>query len=233
MSARFVELDSQDTPLGPLSLWRRLDPTTGAEVHEVKLGDEYLMSSQFTHAEVELARLALAATDRECIDVVVGGLGLGYTARAVLADERVREMVVVEALAPVIEWHQRGLVPLGAELSEDPRCRFLHGDFFALTEQGYDGGRQFDVVAVDIDHSPRHLLHARHAAFYTAAGLAVLRDRLRVGGVFALWSNDPPDDGFCEVLGSVFGSVTARVVEFDNPLQGRAATNTVYLAARE
>lgn len=232
MSARFSELDAQDTPLGLLSLWRRLDPSTGAEVHEVKLGDEYLMSSQFTHAEVELARLSLQAAAAGEVDVVVGGLGLGYTARAMLADERVRDLVVVDALAPVIDWHRRGLVPLGPELSADPRCRFVHGDFFALTERGYLPGRRFDIVAVDIDHSPRHLLHPHHARFYTADGLAALRAQLRDGGVFALWSNDPPDEEFLELLGTVFHRVTAQVVAFDNPLQGRDATNTVYLGVR-
>ena len=232
MSTRFVELDAQDTPLGLLSLWRRLDPSTGVEVHEVKLGEEYLMSSQFTHAEVELARLSLQATDRGELDVVVGGLGLGYTAGAMLADERVRDLVVVDALAPVIDWHRLGLVPLGPELSSDRRCRFLHGDFFALTEQGYLPGRRFDVVAVDIDHSPRHLLHPHHARFYTADGLGALHAQLRDGGVFALWSNDPPDEVFLGLLGTVFSSAAAQVVAFDNPLQKREATNTVYRAVR-
>lgn len=234
MSLRFTELDRRRTPLGDLSLRRRREPTSGQEIYEVKLGDEYLMSSMFVEAEVELARIALAAVpDRPTLDVVVGGLGLGYTARTVLEDPRVRELVVVDALAEVIEWHLDGLVPLGPGLTGDPRSRMVHGDFFALVagDRALDGGapRRFDVIAVDIDHSPRHVLNAGHSAFYTPDGLGRLRTHLVPGGAFALWSNDPPDADFLARLALVFPDATARVVGFPNPLQGREATNTVYL----
>src|SRR5438309_5540919 len=149
------------------------------------------MSSQFTAAEIELARLGLAALSRADLDVVVGGLGLGYTAQAVLEHSNVRSLVVVDALAEVIEWHEQGLLPLGQELTGDPRCRLVHGDFFAMSAsaEGFDEnsrGRQFDAVLVDIDHSPRKLLHPRHAALYAPEGLARLAGHLRPGGVFAL-----------------------------------------------
>ena len=145
MSARFQELDWQQTPIGELSLRRRTEPTLGVEVHEVKLGDEFLMSSLFTVAEVELARLGLAATAGTDLDVVVGGLGLGCTARAALADERVRSLRVVEALAPVVDWHVQGLVPEGQVLAQDPRCTFVVDDFFAVVASG----RPFGAGAPD------------------------------------------------------------------------------------
>ncbi len=88
-------------------------------MHEIKLGDEYLMSSLFTVSEVELARLALARLEDRDLHVVVGGLGLGYTACAVLEDDRVSQVLVIEALEPVISWHQQGLVPLGPVLTGD------------------------------------------------------------------------------------------------------------------
>ena len=65
--------------------------------------------------------------------MVVGGLGLGYTARAALENAAVRSLIVVDALAEVIEWHEQGLLPLGKELTGDPRCRLVHGDFFAMS----------------------------------------------------------------------------------------------------
>jgi spermidine synthase len=236
VSARFEELDWTPTPLGELVLRRRADPVTGADIVEVILGEEFLMSSQFTVAEVELARRALARLPGGDLSVAVGGLGLGYTAREVLAQERVRELVVVEALEPVIGWHQRGLVPLGAGLATDPRCRFVAGDFFALVAgDGLDpeaAERAFDAVVLDIDHSPRHLLHPDNAAFYTEAGTRRLARWLRPGGVYALWSNDPPEQDYLAVLSAVFVDVAAEVVTFPNPLQGRPATNTVYLASR-
>ena len=166
---------------------------------------------------------------------MVGGLGLGYTAGAVLADDRVRELIVVEALAPVIGWHRQELVPLGRELTTDPRCRLELGDFFAMSrESGFDPDtpdRRFDAVLVDIDHSPRHQLGAGNADFYAVAGVRRLAERLTPGGVFGLWSNDPPDQEYLEVLRSVFTEVTAEVVAFPNPLQQRPASNTVYLAS--
>jgi spermidine synthase len=233
MSARFEELDWRPTPMGEISLRRRWDPALGADVYEVKLGEEFLMSSAFTAGEIALARLALAELPGTDLDVVVGGLGLGYTARHVLEDARVRTLEVVEALAEVIEWHERGLLPLSERLTSDDRCRLVQGDFFALAATGLDPAdeeRRFDAVIVDIDHSPRHVLHPRHAAFYRPEGLRHVAGRLHPGGVFALWSNDPPDEEFGATLAEVFPRHEAHVVEFDNPLQGRTAANTVYVA---
>ena len=236
MSARLEELDFQPTPIGEVSLRRRRDPSSGVEIYEVKLGEEYLMSSLFTVAEIALSRLALARLEGRGLAVAVGGLGLGYTAAAVLEDDRVEELVVVDALAPVIDWHRRGLVPLGPALTADPRCRLVLGDFFALTDgPGFDPdqpGRLFDAVVVDIDHSPAHLLADGSAGFYGPAGTRRLAGHLRPGGVYALWSNDPPDPAYLDVLGKVFVDVAAEVVAFPNPLQGRESTNTVYLAQR-
>jgi spermidine synthase len=235
VKTRFEELDWQSTPMGAVSLRRRHDPVFGVEVYEVKLDDDFLMSSLFTVAEVEVARLALAGLVGTDLDVVVGGLGLGYTALAVLEDRNVRSLVVVEALPAVIDWHRRALVPAGAVLTADPRCRFLLGDFMAMNgaASGFDPqapGRRFDAIIVDIDHSPSHLLHPSHGAFYEPSGMGHLAGHLRPGGIFALWSNDPPEPAFVATLGGVFGDVRTEVVSFDNPLQERAATNTVYLA---
>ena len=235
MAPLFEELASEATHEGQLSLRRRREPRRDVDVYEVKLDDEFLMSSLFTVAEEELARLALAAVDGTDLDVVVGGLGLGYTARAVLEDDRIRSVTVIEALAPVIDWHERGLLPEAATLTADPRLAFAHDDFFALagSEDGFlrdAPGRQLDAVVVDIDHTPRHLLHPSHAPFYTADGLRRLARHLRPGGVFALWSDDPPDASFEEVLAEVFPDVDAHVVEFPNFLTGGSSANTVYVA---
>lgn len=94
-------------------------------------------------------------------------------------------------------------------------------------------GRRFHAILLDIDHSPRHVLNPRHAALYLPEGLRALAGHLHPDGVFALWSNDPPDEQFTATLGDVFTGVEAHVVEFDNPLQSGTATNTVYLARRD
>src|SRR5207248_11427214 len=132
MSVNFEELDYQTTELGELSLRRRRMPSLeGIDVFEIKLNESFLMSSLFHNVEVALAELALVELEGSHFDVVVGGLGLGYTARAALENPAVKSLLVVDALQPVIDWHQRGLVPLGRQLTSDPRCRFVHGDFFA------------------------------------------------------------------------------------------------------
>ena len=238
MSMYFEELDFRSTAMGVLSLRRRRHLTSGVDVYEIKLGDEFLMSSAFTVAEIALAQLGLAALKRTDLDVVVGGLGLGYTAQTVLENSGVRSLIVVDALAEVIEWHEQGLLPLGQQLTNDPRCRLVNGDFFAMSNSadGFDShtpGRRFDAVLVDIDHSPRNLLHPRHAALYEPEGLKRLAAHLHPGGVFALWSNDPPDDAFGCVLASAFATTAAHVVTFDNLRGDHVASNTVYIGVKD
>ena len=236
MSALFEELAWSQTAMGELTLRRRREPSLGIDVFEVKLGDEALMSSLFTVAEIELARLGLARLDGSDLDVAVGGLGLGYTARAALNDDRVRSLVVVEALAEVIDWHERDLLPDTVGLAADPRTRLEHGDFFARVaeETGLDSSapdRRFDAVLLDIDHTPHHVLDPSHAPFYTVAGLRRLARQLRPGGVFALWSDDPPDDEFRARLAEVFDEAEAHVVTFPNFYTGGESANTVYVAS--
>ncbi|PZG02038.1 spermidine synthase [Micromonospora deserti] len=237
MGARFEELAWRETPLGAISLRRRRDPSLGVEVYEVKLDDEFLMSSLFPVAEIELARLGLAPFGAQALDVVVGGLGLGYTARTALADDRVRTLVVVEAVEDVIDWHRRGLLPFAAGLAADPRTRLVRADFFAAVAgpTGFDPdapGRRFHAVLLDVDHSPRHVLHPSHAPFYSPGGLRRLAGHLHPDGVFALWSDDPPDPEFERVLAEVFRTARAHVVRFPNPLTGGESANTVYVAQR-
>jgi spermidine synthase len=238
MRLNFEELDYQQTALGELILRRRHAMEMGGrEVFEVKLNDEYLMSSLFHVGEVALADLGLAALTGADWDVVIGGLGFGYTAAAALKYDQVARLIVVEALAPVIDWHQRGLVPNGRLLSEDARCCYYHGDFFTLARgDGFDPGdpgRLFDAILLDIDHTPDALLNPSHADLYSEEGMMRLRAFLRPGGVFGLWSNDPPDEEFLTILSSVFDQVDGHVVEFANPIQDKTATNGVYVAKVE
>ncbi len=236
MSRDFEELDYRETPLGDLSLRRRrMLSLGGIDVYEVKLGDAFLMSSLFHEVEEALSHLGLGELKGANWDVVVGGLGLGYTAAAALEHREVASLLVVDALDPVIEWHRRGLVPLGQKLTGDPRTRMLHADFFALAQStdGFDPKqprRKFHAVLLDIDHSPRELLHPRNAAFYQADGLRALATHLHPDGVFALWSDDPPDDEFLEVLGSAFATARAHIVRFPNPLTEAESESTVYVA---
>ncbi len=236
MSASFEEIERRSTAMGEISLRRRWEPTLLVDVYEVKLQEEFLMSSLFTAAEVALAEVGLAAVAGSDLDVVVGGLGLGYTARAVLGQERVASLRVVETVGEVIDWHERGLLPLAAEITSDPRCRLVHGDFFAMVAAedpfGPAAPDRCHAILVDIDHTPHHLLHPSHAAFYEVTGLQRLAARLHPGGVFALWSDDPPDEGYIAVVEEAIGPCTAHDIRFPNPFTGGEAGNTVYVATR-
>lgn len=228
MAARFEELDWQQTPMGEISLRRRYDLVAKADVYEVRLGDEYLMSSLFTASERALADLGLALLDRDELTVMVGGLGLGYTAVQALEDPRVASLTVVEYSEPVIDWHRRELLPDAAGLATDPRVRIVHDDFFRRVAE--EPEERYDAVLLDIDHTPDHTLHPSHAPFYSEEGLRAMSRHLVDDGVFGLWSDDPPDADFEALLGRVFPSTSAHPVDFDNPVTGGVSSCTVYLA---
>ena len=187
MSRLFEELDYAPTPIGAISLRRRHILALKTDVFEILLGEEHLMSSLFTASEIALADKGLAALDGDKLDVLVGGLGLGYTAQAVLAHESVADLTVVGLLAPVIRWHEEGLVPMKTELADSPRCRLVQGDFFAMaaSEDGFDAdrpGRQYDALLIDIDHTPERLLHGGSKGFYTPEGLRAVQRHGRLSG---------------------------------------------------
>ena len=240
MSDNFEELDYRQTPLGDLILRRRREPMAqNQDVFEVKLNDDFLMSSLFTAGEIALADMALDMIENTELDILVGGLGLGFTANAVLNHASVRTLTVIEVLEAVIAWHREGLVPIGERLASDPRCRMIQGDFFALADPSAGGfesneaERRYDAVLVDIDHSPSHVLDDRHRAFYTLGGLRSLARMLYPGGVFAMWSNDPSEVDFERVLGEVFAMSRAEVVSFTNPYSGDSSSCTIYVARTE
>ena len=243
MSLVFEELDYQKTPLGDISLRRRSEPRLDGKIlYEVKLNDDFLMSSLFTEAEIQLARLGLAAlkdnNHKQNLDIIVGGLGLGYTAVAVLEEPSVRSLRVIDVMAPVIDWHQRSLVPLGETLSSDPRCTLVHADFFELatSSAGFDpvdSNRLVHAVLLDIDHSPSHWLNSGNSTFYTEDAIVKMAKKIHPGGIFGLWSNDPPEKEFTNLLQLVFESTESHIVSFPNPYTGGESNNTVYLAHKD
>ena len=240
MSLNFEELDFRPTPLGDLLLRRRRMIQFGdLDIYEVKLGEDFLMTSLFHEAEHQLAKLGLKALAGENLDVVVGGLGLGYTAVSALEDPRVSSLVVVDYLKPVIEWHESALVPLGKVLNDDPRCRLIHGDFFAMAREtgtSFDPDsptKKHDAILLDIDHTPTNVLHQTNTRFYTEEGLRELATHLVPGGVFALWADGEPYDSFTYHLRSVFPDAESHTIEFDNPIIESTSKGAVYVAKKE
>jgi len=239
MSLLFEEIDSQSSSLGEISLRRRRMPAFGdRDIYEVKLGDEFLMSSMFVEAEEALSTLGLAAVQGNELSVVVGGLGLGYTAVAALEDKRITELLVVDVLGAVIGWHTDELVPLGKILNDDARSHYVLGSFFDLATDpstGFDpsvDAKKFDAILLDIDHSPTEFLNAANAMFYTTENLALMAEQLKPRGVFAMWSQKLPEANFEALLNTVFDQVDSHVISFFNPLQGGESTSSVYVCVK-
>ena len=237
MSFEFAELDYQQTPYGEISLRRRAEPKLDGKIlYEVKLGDEFLMSSLFVEAEEQLSTIGIPTLEQNDLDIVVGGLGLGHTAWAALQFENVRTVEVVEVMQPVIDWHQQHLVPLGEKLTSDNRCHFLLGDFFEMAvsqEKGFfpeEPEKLAHGLLLDIDHSPSHWLNPRNQHFYCRDGLQSVSDKLHPGGLFGMWSNDPPEQAFVDLLEQVFIGVNMEIIRFANPYSGGESSNTLYFA---
>jgi spermidine synthase len=218
----------ESSPLGLLCLRRReLLSQPGTFVTEVTLNHEFLMSSLYTDSEQALARIALQMHSGDDLRVLVGGLGLGYTVRQALLSSRVAHVDVVELLPQVIDWLEQGLVPLSSELRDEPRLVVTQGDVYRrLAGPPVD---LFDVILIDVDHSPEERLGEESAWFYTAEGLLAARQHLAADGVLAVWSY-AESSPFAEALGMVFGQVRVEAVTYDNRLIDQPQTDWLFFA---
>ncbi len=225
---RFEILDYADTPLGPLCLRRReLLSKRGTIVTEVTLNHEFLMSSYNTISERALADEALRLHPGVDLRVLVGGLGLGYTALEVLRSPRVERVEVVEFLPEVIGWLERGLLPLATELAADRRLRVVEGDIYELLRE--PPRDTHDLILIDVDHNPDEVLHPANAWFYTVGGLKRAREHLAPGGVLAVWSSEE-DASFARALEQVFPFVRVEPVVWHNELIDKEQRDDLFLA---
>jgi spermidine synthase len=218
----------EETSLGPLCLRRReLLSSPGTIVTEVTLDHAFLMSSYNTVSERALSMSALQMHPGTDLRVLVGGLGLGYTAHAALGSPRVGSVQVMELLTQVIDWMERGLVPLSAELLADPRFSTVPGDIYArLAEPPTE---RFDLILIDVDHAPDEHLCASNAAFYTREGLGLARRHLAPGGILGVWSY-AEHSPFSEALRDVFDVVHVEPVVFFNDLIDEETTDWLFFA---
>lgn len=230
---QFEVLDWVETPFGALCLRRReLLGRPGTVVTEVTIDHEMLMSSLSTESEEALATRAIALHGGERLEVLVGGLGLGYTARAALATGRVARVEVVELVPEVIGWLRDGKVPLSAELAGDPRLTLVQGDVYARLLA--PGDARWDAILVDVDHTPSERLDRSSDRFYTVEGLRRVATHLRPGGVLAVWSAGDDDPRFAAALAEVFPRTSReRVTWVDERLdEGLEVEDVLFLARR-
>jgi len=216
----------ESTPLGVLCLRRcALLSQPGTMVTEITLNHEFLMSSYHTMSERQLAAQALEMNPKAQLSVLVGGLGLGCTAREVLASQRVASVEVAEFLPQVIDWLDRGLFPLAEELKADARFSVTAGDVYARLAQ--PPGEKFDLILIDVDHAPEENLADSNTDFYSEEGLRRAKAHLAPQGVLGVWSY-AESSPFADALHSVFKSVTVKQVTFKNELIDQIVTDWLF-----
>jgi len=221
-------LACESTPLGLLVLHRRrLVSRPDVVVTEVTLDHEFLMSSYITESERVLATRALALHGGEGLDVLVGGLGLGYTAHAALTSGRAARVEVVEYLPEVIGWLEAGLVPLSDSLTGDGRLSVTEGDVYA--HLAAPPARTWDAILIDVDHSPEDQLGGARRDFYTEAGLSLARRHLAPRGVLGIWSY-AEHSPFADALRRVFPEVVVEGVTVHNDLVDEEQTDWLFFA---
>jgi spermidine synthase len=188
------------------------------------------MSDLHTQSERRLATGALALLPERSLRVLVGGLGLGFTAAEALRDPRVSHCTVIELLPAVLDWWRRGLHAQAQALRAEPRLELRQDDVFRWFAAP-PGAERFDAILLDVDHDPEALLAPENAAFYTADGLRAAAAHLAPDGVLATWSTSA-NDAFAATLREVFPLVEVESVRFWNELVDEEKVDTLFFARR-
>lgn len=177
---------------GALRLMRR-----GAEF-SIMLGDNELMNSRLSGSEQALATLSCERLhDCAAPRILIGGLGMGFTLRAVLAALGPSARVDVAELVPaVVAWARGPMAELHGASLTDPRVSIQEADVGQLIRRTRAG---YDAILLDVDNGPDGLTREENDGLYTMAGLTAARDALRPGGVLAVWSC-APDRSFTQRL---------------------------------
>lgn len=219
----------EESPIGMICLRRReLLASPGTVITEITLDHELLMSSHHTDSEKALSSFALDRHPGETLRVLVGGLGLGYTAHEVLRSPRVDGVTVVEFLPQVIDWMHKGLVPLAEDLNRDSRLEIVENDVYALLAS--EPRDHFDLILIDVDHSPDERLGGDNASFYSERGLVLARQHLAPAGILGVWSY-AESSPFADALRAVFDRIDVERVSFFNQLTHEDETNWLFFAS--
>jgi spermidine synthase len=216
----------ENTPLGPLCLRRReLLSAPGTVVTEVTLNHEFLMSSYNTDSERAISNRSIEIHGGSNLKTLVGGFGLGYTAWELLKHSSVATVEVVEYLPQVLEWLREGLIPLSAELNAADHLQLVPGDVYARLLG--EPSERFDLIVIDVDHSPDDQLAEEEHTFYTAKGLAQAKRHLNHGGVLAVWSYAESSE-FSEALRATFDTVHVEPITMFNAMVDQEQTDWLF-----
>ena len=218
-----------ETPIGTLYLERRMVPGRREWVYEIQISGQLLMSSKDNHSERQLSTTTLELHEGEGdLRVLVGGLGLGYTAQAALVDPRVTAVRVVEKMDFVTNWLREGRLPLSEELTAEDRLEIVKGDVYA--DLLGPATTKYDLILVDVDHSPEDRLADGPGHFYTAEGQRRVARHLAPGGLLAVWSAWD-NDAFAEVLSNQYPRSCRRDVTWESDEEPGVHFNNVLFFA--
>ena len=205
---------------GELVLRRREDGSL-----ELRANGVFVMDTVETSTERELARRALDLHGNAG-SVLIGGLGLGYTLAATLANPHVAAVTVVEIEPALVDWLREGTVPHGPALLADPRVTVTVADIADALAAAPPSA--YDLVLLDVDNGPGYLVHDANADLYRAPALEQARRATRPGGMVVVWSAAEAPE-LEQTMGAVFGRWRTEALAYDVDLQGRAETYWLYV----
>lgn len=192
----------------------------------IRVNGQELMHSAASASELQLGRLATAKLSRGPARILVGGLGLGFTLRAVLEQSPADAIIEVAELLPaVVDWNRTLLLALNGSILADPRVRVLVEDVARPLDRAAAG--TYDAIILDVDNGPTALVQAKNIGHYRAAGIQRLAAALKPGGRAAIWSARP-DHAFETRLkdaGLAVSAVPAKLYA-----SAKRSTYTIYTA---
>ncbi|WP_338748534.1 spermidine synthase [Janibacter alittae] len=212
-----------ETPRGEIALRERAS-ADGTVVHELVVAGVFAMDSADTATETALAQRSLervAAPTR----VLVGGLGLGFTAWQALKDRRVRDLHVVEIEEDLVQWARLGLTPTLGVLARHPRVTLHVQDAASAVGDGEPAG-PWDLVLLDVDNGPGFLVHEENERLYSATALSVLLSQVTTGGVLAIWAAQREP----QLLATLTGLAPTEEIVLPVERQDRCLEYVLYLA---
>jgi len=210
----YVEIARAESERGELVLRERREPGAPTAL-ELRANGVFVMDTHETSTEQALAEAALELVD-DPRDVLVGGLGLGYTMHRVLADSRVERCSVVEIEESLVEWMRDGTIPHGPQLLADTRTNMVNADIAVAVAEAADS--TYDLILLDVDNGPGYLVHDTNVALYEPPFLTEAKRLLRPGGALVVWSADASPK-LEATMDKVFGNAETRA--YDVRLQER------------
>ncbi len=218
----YVEVARAESERGELVLRRRVEERA-ADALELRVNGVFVMDTRETSSEIELAAAALALVE-DPRDVVVAGLGLGFTTQRVLDDRRVERVMVVEVEPALVDWMRSGTIPHGPSVLADKRVHIVDADIVMAVREATS---TYDLVLLDVDNGPGYLVHDANSTIYERAFIADTQRIINRGGALVVWSANPAPE-LEGVMAEVFGNCTEH--RYDVLLQERPEEYLLYLS---